>query len=220
MQLRENRASVSASLLAADFSCLGSEIKRIEQAGADMLHYDVMDGCFVPNISFGEVILESIKGLVTKPIDVHLMIVDPVRYVKDFAAAGASSITVHAEAAEDIVPALKAVRETGCLAGISVKPSTPVEVITPYLDLIDIILIMTVEPGFGGQSFMPEMLDKIAAARALADSTDRHIYVEVDGGINGETAALVKERGADLLVSGSYLFGAKDPAAAVAGLKA
>ena len=213
-------ALAAASLLAADFSRLGEDIRRIEQAGADWLHYDVMDGTFVPNISFGEVVLESIGGIVTKPVDVHLMIGDPVRYVRDFAERGAGSITVHHESAEDIRPALKAIRGCDCLAGVSVKPGTPVSVIEPYIDLVDLILVMTVEPGFGGQSFMTETLDKIAEARRLADSTGRHIYVEVDGGINGETAALVKERGADVLVSGSFLFKAADPAAAVKLLKA
>ena len=215
----ENKTLVSASLLAADFFRLGEEIKRVEEAGTDWLHYDVMDGTFVPNISFGEVVLESILGRVGKPVDVHLMIGDPVRYIKDFAVKGVGSVTVHHEAAEDIRPALEAIRACGCLAGVSIKPKTPVSVIEPYISLVDMILVMTVEPGFGGQSFMTETLDKIAAARALADSTGRHIRVEVDGGINGETAALVKAHGADVLVSGSYLFKAADPAAAVKKLR-
>ena len=164
--------------------------------------------------------LESIADKVTRPLDVHLMIGDPARYIKDFAVKGVGSVTVHHESAADIRPALQAIRAAGCLAGVSVKPKTPVSVIKPYIDLVDMILVMTVEPGFGGQSFMTETLDKIAEARALADSTGRSIRVEVDGGINGETAALVKAHGADTLVSGSYLFKAADPAAAVALLKA
>ncbi|MCR5121672.1 MAG: ribulose-phosphate 3-epimerase [Ruminococcus sp.] len=217
---KNNKALVAASLLAADFSRLGEDIKRIEQAGADWLHYDVMDGTFVPNISFGEVVLESISGIITKPLDVHLMIGDPARYIGDFTVKGVGSVTVHHESADDIRPALKAIRAAGCLAGVSVKPKTPISVIEPYIDLVDMILVMTVEPGFGGQSFMTDMLDKISAARALADSTGRNIHIEVDGGINDKTAALVKAHGADVLVSGSYLFKAKDPAAAVDSLKA
>lgn len=217
---KKNKTLVAASLLAADFSQLGKDIGRVEQAGADWLHYDVMDGTFVPNISFGKVVLDSIKGIITKPVDVHLMIDDPARYIKDFAVKGVGSVTVHHESAPDIRPALKAIRAAGCLAGVSVKPKTPVSVVEPYIDLVDMILVMTVEPGFGGQSFMTDMLDKIAAARALADSTGRNIHIEVDGGINDKTAALVKAHGADVLVSGSYLFKAKDPAAAVSLLKA
>ena len=216
----ENNTLVAASLLAADFSRLGEDITRIEDAGADWLHYDVMDGTFVPNISFGEVVLESIAGKVRRPLDVHLMIGDPVRYIKDFAVKGVGSVTVHHESAEDIRPALRLIREAGCLAGVSVKPKTPVSVVKPYLDLVDMILVMTVEPGFGGQSFMTDMLEKITEARALADSTGRNIHIEVDGGINGETAKLVRAHGANVLVSGSYLFKAADPAAAVGLLKA
>ncbi len=210
---------VSASLLAADFSRLGEEMKRVEASGADWLHFDVMDGSFVPNISFGEPVLASVKGLLSLPIDVHLMINEPIRYVEHYARLGASLITVHYESTDEPGNVLKKIRSLGCKAGITVKPATDVEVIKPLIDLVDLILIMTVEPGFGGQAVIEQTLDKIRKARAFADASGRRIYVQADGGINGKTAGRVASLGADVLVSGSYLFGAENMAENVKVLK-
>lgn len=210
---------VSASLLAADFSRLGDEMKKVEASGADWLHFDVMDGSFVPNISFGEPVLASVRGLLSLPIDVHLMINEPIRYVEHYARLGASLITIHYESTDDPGNALKKIRSLGCKAGITVKPATDVEVIKPLIGLVDLILIMTVEPGFGGQSIIEQTLDKIQKARAFADASGRKIYVQADGGINGKTAGKVASLGADVLVSGSYLFGAKNMSENVKVLK-
>lgn len=210
---------ISASLLAADFSRLGEEVGRAEASGADWLHFDVMDGTFVPNISFGEPVLAGIKDILTIPTDVHLMIREPVRYIGHYAALGAKIITIHYEAAADPTDTLKQIRSLGCLAGISIKPATPVEVIQPLLPFVDLILIMTVEPGFGGQTIITETFDKIKRARQLADDFGKKIYIQVDGGINEKTARCAVQSGADVLVSGSFLFGAKDMAANIAKLK-
>ncbi|MBR1724990.1 MAG: ribulose-phosphate 3-epimerase [Ruminococcus sp.] len=201
---------ISASLLSADFCRLGDEIKRAESCGADWLHYDVMDGMFVPSISFGEPVLKCFGGTAKLPVDVHLMILDPIRYIDRYAELGASNITFHCEACDNIREVIERIHERGCTAGIAVKPATPVSEIEPYIDDIDLILIMTVEPGFGGQEFIESTLAKISQARALADKTGRKVHVQVDGGINEQTALLVKEHGANVLVSGSYLFAAED----------
>ena len=201
---------VSASVLSADMLNLEREIRRLESSGTDMLHFDVMDGTFVNNITFGLPILKQIRHSTDMVIDVHLMINEPLRYIDRFAEAGADIITFHAEAGSDIGETIRAIKSAGKDASVSIKPATPVECILPFLSEVDMILVMTVEPGFGGQSFIPDTLDKIRAIRNEADRLGIDLRIEVDGGINAETAGAVKAAGADVLVSGSYLFDADD----------
>ena len=214
------KTKISASILSADFACLGSEIERAVSHGCDMIHFDVMDGHFVPNISYGVPVLKSLKKCTDKPYDVHLMISHPIDYVDAFANAGADIITFHLESESDVKATIKKIRECGCKVGISLKPGTPAEDVYPYLCDIDMVLVMTVEPGFGGQSFMSDMLDKISKVRTKASELSLDLDIEVDGGIDGTTAPLVKGSGANVLVSGSYLFKAKDIDAAIASLLA
>ncbi|MCD7741801.1 MAG: ribulose-phosphate 3-epimerase [Ruminococcus sp.] len=204
------RNLVSVSLLASDFSNLSDEIKRAEGAGVDWIHYDVMDGLFVRNISFGEPVLKSISKSISIPIDVHLMITDPIRYVENYAMLGAAGITIHYESTPDVQSVINKIRSLGCKVGLAVKPTTPISYIKSYISQIDMILVMTVEPGFGGQVFLSETLDKISEARELISSSNRDIRLQVDGGINAQTGELVRSHGADVLVSGSYLFSAED----------
>ena len=201
---------VSASVLSADMLNLEREIRRLESSSTDMLHFDVMDGSFVNNITFGLPILQQIRHATDMTLDVHLMINDPLKYIDRFAEAGADIITFHAEAGSDIGETIRAIRAAGKKASVSVKPSTPVDCIIPFLPELDMVLIMTVEPGFGGQAFIPSTLDKISAVRKEADRLGLDLHIEVDGGINSETAGAVKAAGADVLVSGSYLFNADD----------
>lgn len=193
---------VAPSLLAADFSDLKNEIDKVEKAGAEYLHLDVMDGAFVPNISFGAPIISAIRKHSNLVFDVHLMIENPDRFIKDFVEAGADIITVHAEATKHLNRTLQLIKSYGKKVGISLNPSTPVEMIKYELKNIDMVLIMTVNPGFGGQSFIENMTDKIKELRTL----DKNIDIEVDGGINAETGKKVKEAGANILVAGSYIF--------------
>ena len=214
-------AMVSPSILSADFAHLGSDCRAVLDAGAQMLHYDVMDGHFVPNISFGVPVLKSLyKALPDAFYDVHLMIDDPLTYAESFAKAGASLITFHLECGCDTAATLARIKALGCKTGLSVKPHTSVQALFPYLDQLDLALVMSVEPGFGGQKFMPMALDKIRALREEIDRRGLSCLVEVDGGVDAVTGPACVEAGADVLVAGSAVFGAADPAAAVAGLKA
>ncbi len=214
-------AMVSPSILSADFAHLGSDCRAVLDAGAQMLHYDVMDGHFVPNISFGMPVLKSLhKVLPDAFYDVHLMIDDPLTYAEPFAKAGASLITFHLECGCDTAATLARIKALGCKTGLSVKPHTSVQALFPYLDQLDLALVMSVEPGFGGQKFMPMAPDKIRALREEIDRRGLSCLVEVDGGVDAVTGPACVEAGADVLVAGSAVFGAADPAAAVAGLKA
>jgi len=196
---------VSPSVLTADFLTLSEDIKKLESAGVDMLHLDVMDGIFVPNISFGVPVIKSIKKHSEVPLDVHLMIDRPHRYIKEFAAVS-DILGFHYEAGSDVAETLKEIRRLGCKSCLTIKPCTEAEEIFEYLPLCDMVLVMSVEPGFGGQSFMPSALPKLKALKAECERLGLDIDLEVDGGINAETAPLAAEAGANVLVAGSYLF--------------
>ena len=202
--------TVAASVLSADFCNLNKEIKKVESAGIEMIHYDVMDGIFVPNISFGIPVLASIKKCTSLVFDVHLMITNPLKYIEDFANAGADIITFHYESESDVSKTIEAIHKCGIKAGISVKPGTDIDEIIPYLDKVEMVLIMTVEPGFGGQGFIEDMLDKIEKLKSIIDKRKLNVAIEVDGGINADTSRKVINAGADTLFAGSYLFGADD----------
>ncbi len=206
---------ISPSVLASDFSKLGEEVIEIEKAGADMVHLDVMDGEFVPNISFGFPVIECLRKKSEIVFDVHLMIDKPERYIERFIKAGADILTFHVEATEKSEECLKLIRELGKKAAISVKPNTPIESIFPYLELCDMVLVMTVEPGFGGQSFMHDMLVKVSELRAEIEKRGLDIDIQVDGGINEETSKLAIAAGANVLVAGSAVFKAADRRAAI-----
>jgi len=208
---------ISPSILAADFARLGEEVRALDAAGADYIHIDVMDGHFVPNISFGTPIMESIRGVTKKPFDVHLMISPVDRYLEAFAKAGADIITVHAEAGPHLDRSLQAIRALGKKAGVSLNPATPASVLRHVLDRLDLILVMTVNPGFGGQAFIPSMLEKISEIRDMVRGRD--IDIEVDGGVTRSNAAEVVRAGANVLVAGSAIFKAKDYAAEIRAIR-
>ena len=210
---------ISPSVLAADAARLAAEAEKMRLAGADMLHFDVMDGHFVPNISFGIPVLESLNRASGLFMDVHLMISEPARYAAAFAQAGADLLTFHLEAADSPASVIDLIHGLGVKAGISVKPSTPAEALFPYLKQADLVLVMTVEPGFGGQSFLPDMLPKITALRREAERQGAAPDIQVDGGINAETGKQCVAAGANVLVAGSYLFHADDPRAAMQRLR-
>ena len=197
---------VAPSILAADFANLGEDIKRIVDAGADIIHLDVMDGHFVPNISFGVPIIKSIREVTKLPFDVHLMISNPLDYIDSFAKSGADGITFHIESNGDPKDIIAKIKENGCAVGVSLKPKTPVEAILPYLEFVDLVLVMTVEPGFGGQSFMSEMMEKVTTIREEIEKLKLNIHLELDGGIDETTVNIAKDAGANMLVAGTAVF--------------
>ena len=210
---------LSPSILAADLSRLGEQIRQLDEANVPYVHIDVMDGLFVPSISFGFPIIESIRPLTKRVFDVHLMIQEPIRYVEQFAKAGADIITVHLEACSDVTATLTAIRNAGCKVGLTIKPGTPIETVYPYLPDVDMVLIMTVEPGFGGQKFMPDMVEKIVALKAKLAQEQLQVDIQVDGGINPQTVPVVLEAGANVIVAGTAVFRG-DVKENVAGLEA
>ncbi len=197
---------IAPSILSADFARLGEEVRAIDEAGADYIHLDVMDGHFVPNITIGPLVVKALRSFSKKPFDVHLMISPADPYLKNFADAGADIISIHPEAGPDIIASLKAIKNLGKKAGIVINPGTPTSVLDGAIDIVDLILVMTVNPGFGGQSFIASQLEKISAARALIDASGREIDLEVDGGITPKTARLAVAAGADVLVAGTATF--------------
>lgn len=213
------RNLISASVLSADMLDFANEIKRIEKSGIEMLHFDVMDGIFVNNITYGLPVLEQVRKATDLTLDVHLMIADPIRYVRRFAECGADYISFHIESESDTAETIKAIREAGAKPALAIKPATSAESVFEYLNELDMVLVMTVEPGFGGQSFIPETVEKVRIIREKIKEKGLDIRVEVDGGINTSTAGTVIEAGADVLVSGSYLFRAENMADAAGKLR-
>ena len=201
-----NNIKISPSILSADFSKLGSQIQDLEKAKADLIHIDVMDGHFVPNITIGPEVINKLRKYTSLPFDVHLMISPVNNFIKNFAEAGADIITIHPEATDDLVDSIKKIKSYNKKAGVSLNPETPVDKVLPVLNLIDIVLIMSVNPGFGGQKFMKETLEKVKILRKEIDSKKYKVQIEIDGGINFENSKMVKEAGVDILVSGTAIF--------------
>lgn len=206
---------ISPSILTLDFSNIQTQCAKLQRDGADWIHLDVMDGIFVPNSTFDWQLVSQVKQAVTIPLDVHLMVVDPINVVDNYAKAGADIITFHLEAAKDVIATINAIKKSGCKVGISIKPGTPVAEIEPYLPLIDMVLVMSVEPGFGGQKFMPSAVERIAQISAL----NPDILIQVDGGINPQTAPLVKKAGANVLVAGSAIVNTDNWEKAISNLR-
>jgi ribulose-phosphate 3-epimerase len=220
MSARAKPIRIAPSLLSADFSRLGDEVAMCVAGGADWLHVDVMDGQFVPNLTFGSKVISTVRKLTKLPLDVHLMVVEPEKYFDDFAKAGANGLTIHVEATPHLHRQLQRIRELGCSAGVALNPATPLESIREAIPFIDLLLIMTVNPGFGGQEFIATSVEKIARARAMLDEARSDATLEVDGGINRETLARTRAAGADTFVAGHAIFSAKDPQKEIAALRA
>ncbi|MCU0657784.1 MAG: ribulose-phosphate 3-epimerase [Polyangiaceae bacterium] len=217
--VQQNAVKIAPSILSADFAALGAEVRAIEEGGADWVHVDVMDGRFVPNLTIGPPVVKALRRVTRLPLDVHLMIVEPERYIEDFAAAGADVISVHVEASTHLQRTLRRIRELGKRAGVVLNPHTPEDTLRYVLDDLDLILVMSVNPGFGGQAFLPQVLPKVTALRRMIDAAQRPIELEIDGGIQPETARLAIQAGASVLVAGSAVFGQPDRAAAIRSLR-
>ena len=213
------RARIAPSILSADFARLADEIARCEAGGADVIHIDVMDGCFVPNLTFGAKVIETVRRLTALPLDVHLMVVQPEKYFEEFALAGANGLTIHAEVAPHLHRQLYRIKELGCWAGAALNPSTPLEMVSEVAGDLDLLLIMTVNPGFGGQSFIGAMLDKIRRAKAMLEAARSGAALEVDGGVARDTIGDCWRAGADTFVAGNAIFSAHDPVQEIAELR-
>jgi ribulose-phosphate 3-epimerase len=211
---------IAPSILSADFAHLADEVERVAQGGADWIHIDVMDGVFVPNLTYGAKVIETVRKLTDLPLDVHLMVIEPEKYFDDFVKAGASGLTIHQEATPHLQRQLARIRELGCTAGVALNPGTPLITVSDVLADLDLLLVMTVNPGFGGQKFIPHSFDKISRARRMLTEARSSAVLEVDGGVNRDTIETIWQAGADTFVAGNAVFSAKDPAEEIRVLRA